>query len=1015
MDSFIPYIDTFSEPRGLFCLSLAALKHAKMSRFCLKVGLQEKIVQDSLRTNRPSDLPLVGLFGKLCKIFDNVAGPTGNKSQRFMRSTTQSGDELRTESARSDSLYKLDMINDHLNNFLFDFSDQHALYVWKFPIHFALGMASRCQFLRTRVASHVEVCSEYQDLFEQAATQLLDECNDRFEAEKILLDTGHRFIRGEHPLNYALRHQFVHFISCRWTKRYISDVWYSVDPWRSSTTEIGFGPVAEFTEALFAQNVFVKVMSIPVMVLATCCCGPLLLALYMIQMILGDYGVPRDWLRCKCCCRTREEKVRLTKGRNGAGALLHKREGSRTQKGGSGRTLSKQQSNQLDEILLHPGRWPRRLMMLLQLLWSTAVIKYYTSMWCYIVFLSALGLIGFRKPESTSGWNWMQGQPGVLIIWAYGLAWLLQEFHELCNRYCSITFLPDQDQQRNENAKLWPWQTQSAKRLQSVLIAHYNDAWNFLDLTIIMLVLLHLLFSTIWSNAWIAAEEQGLPFMERVVSLYPTRTEPLSRIVLAFIAILAWFRFLGLMKVHPKLGPLITISLNMFIDILQFAAMIWFIMMGFGTAFILLNFDNRDLFSNGVSSVYRVIWAGVFGEGLDDFARDSLECAESGPFLLGSDLASQECREVFFKDVMMKVYLFLMVVVFMNLLIAMLSRTYEQVEDRSILQWRLLLAQTTMEYYENVQHVWELAPLNLFHAPIGLTFWCLRHILPKRILHCVMDGGDIDGPPPSEICGRTIDFHAHFRPPWRKLPGEVDVSWKYGGQTLSGNETLGRRSLYLEEEVGYYGEEEKERKHLHDLDKTSSTSRPAVEPRRGKYGAKHSYREQDSHPQAWGQIKAWRSAERGGKRAAAERDLQDVTLKKQAQDANGRLSVDPREVLGESETDPLVGLDVGSVPGSMTLRKFMPMKIEERALRVIASDELYEELGVRQEDRKYFSSADLHKRWLDTMDIQLNDSVEGNVQTILQEVMLHREAAAIGATSDMNDGMSMSRSKSKVP
>lgn len=320
-----------------------------------------------------------------------------------------------------------------------------------------------------------------------------------------------------------------------------------------------------------------------------------------------------------------------------------------------------------------------------------------------------------------------------------------------------------------------------------------------------------------------------------------------------------------------------------------------------------------------------------------------------------------------------------------------------------------------MEYYENVQHVWELAPLNLFHAPIGLTFWCLRHILPKRILHCVMDGGDIDGPPPSEICGRTIDFHAHFRPPWRKLPGEVDVSWKYGGQTLSGNETLGRRSLYLEEEVGYYGEEEKERKHLHDLDKTSSTSRPAVEPRRGKYGAKHSYREQDSHPQAWGQIKAWRSAERGGKRAAAERDLQDVTLKKQAQDANGRLSVDPREVLGESETDPLVGLDVGSVPGSMTLRKFMPMKIEERALRVIASDELYEELGVRQEDRKYFSSADLHKRWLDTMDIQLNDSVEGNVQTILQEVMLHREAAAIGATSDMNDGMSMSRSKSKVP
>ena len=71
--------------------------------------------------------------------------------------------------------------------------------------------------------------------------------------------------------------------------------------------------------------------------------------------------------------------------------------------------------------------------------------------------------------------------------------------------------------------------------------------------------------------------------------------------------------------------------------------------------------------------------------------------------------------------------------------------------------------------------------------------------------------------------------------------------------------------------------------------------------------------------------------------------------------------------------------------------------------------QLYEELGVRQEDRKYFSSANLHRRWLDTMDIQLNDSVEGSLQTILQQVMLHREAAPGAIAQDR-----MSRSKSKV-
>ena len=112
----------------------------------------------------------------------------------------------------------------------------------------------------------------------------------------------------------------------------------------------------------------------------------------------------------------------------------------------------------------------------------------------------------------------------------------------------SITFLPDQDQKLDTKTKLWPWQTVQAQRLKGVLIAHYNDAWNFLDLTIIVLILDHLLLSTIWSNDWLLREEQGVAFMERVVILYPTRTEPRTRIVLAFIAILAWFRFLGLMK-----------------------------------------------------------------------------------------------------------------------------------------------------------------------------------------------------------------------------------------------------------------------------------------------------------------------------------------------------------------------------------------------------------------------------------------------------------------------------------
>ena len=109
--------------------------------------------------------------------------------------------------------------------------------------------------------------------------------------------------------------------------------------------------------------------------------------------------------------------------------------------------------------------------------------------------------------------------------------------------------------------------------------------------------------------------------------------------------------------------------------------MIWFIMMGFGTAFILLHFDDRDNFSTGIATIHRVFWGGMLGLEFDTTgdAETSMMCAESGPFLWtdGPTDANFECRDVYFKDMLMKVYMFLMLVVFMNLLIAMLSKTYE--------------------------------------------------------------------------------------------------------------------------------------------------------------------------------------------------------------------------------------------------------------------------------------------------------------------------------------------------
>lgn len=64
------------------------------------------------------------------------------------------------------------------------------------------------------------------------------------------------------------------------------------------------------------------------------------------------------------------------------------------------------------------------------------------------------------------------------------------------------------------------------------------------------------------------------------------------------------------------------------------------------------------------------------------------------------------------------------------------------------------------------------------------------------------------------------------------------------------------------------------------------------------------------------------------------------------------------------------------------------MKFDDRALHVIASNELYEMLEVKPEARVFFSSADLHSRWLDSMEINRSKSIDGTLQALMEQIML---------------------------
>jgi hypothetical protein len=174
--------------------------------------------------------------------------------------------------------------------------------------------------------------------FELAATGILDECNDNFEAEKVLLDQGHTFIRNEHPLNYALRYRFMSFIANRWVKRYTEDVWHSVGPWSSSSNEMTFEPVNDFTRSWFAQGFVYRIGAVPLLLSFSIVIFALLPIAWIVQLCFGDHPLqhPSEGHSDDALGRASSGAAKLAVR---AGVVSGKSNGR----------------------LIYPGRWPRRM------------------------------------------------------------------------------------------------------------------------------------------------------------------------------------------------------------------------------------------------------------------------------------------------------------------------------------------------------------------------------------------------------------------------------------------------------------------------------------------------------------------------------------------------------------------------------------------------------------------------------------------------------------------------------
>lgn len=212
---------------------------------------------------------------------------------------------------------------------------------------------------------------------------------------------------------------------------------------------------------------------------------------------------------------------------------------------------------------------------------------------------------------------------------------------------------------------------------------YFDDEWNVLDMFIYSLFVgMAVLRLGTWNDEERDSSSPSLSY----------------DFLLSINAILLWVRASFVFKIHPSVGPLLRMMLRMLTDVINFALLMSLFVVGFSVSFYyLLSERSEDVGNDNYSSVGNATLT-MFRAMVGDFDYGDFE---------GLDRDTR-----IFCQVLMSVYISISAVILLNMLIAMMSETYGDVQDQSILQYQYGRA-TVIKYFDDDDN--ELPPpLNIF-------------------------------------------------------------------------------------------------------------------------------------------------------------------------------------------------------------------------------------------------------------------------------------------------------------
>eukprot|EP00052_Salpingoeca_macrocollata_P029292 m.294431 g.294431 ORF g.294431 m.294431 type:complete len:1804 (-) comp22964_c0_seq3:8-5419(-) len=176
-------------------------------------------------------------------------------------------------------------------------------------------------------------------------------------------------------------------------------------------------------------------------------------------------------------------------------------------------------------------------------------------------------------------------------------------------------------------------------------------------------------------------------------------------------------RTLRLYAVSKNLGPKLIIIQKMLMDILTFLALFVIVLLCYGVVLHAVLFPQEALSFDSFLNMLYAPYFQTFGELLLQEVQQNTECIGFFPFTSCANYGR-------LAPVFLAIYLIFSNIMLINLLIAMLAKTYDEVQKESYKIWRFQLYELLMEFK---QRPWLPPPLSFFVMVYEIVVYCYRY------------------------------------------------------------------------------------------------------------------------------------------------------------------------------------------------------------------------------------------------------------------------------------------------